>query len=214
MAIKKEEVVNAIFNGVFKAHKNYLNWSGDWIGDAGVESLLVVEIAGALHALQGEKECLKMEFSIESMIKKMSDVKRRSKSKALNPGNRVDIAMLNSKGKPINVVEVKRKWGKQDCVQDLKDIQKLVEGYDHKKGGSMKSGFLVVYYQAPLQPKNHLNKRFDDVEENLRNSMDIDLNWSAYRKIKKAPKKNEPKTWEYGCHIIEISRRYKTARGN
>ena len=213
MAITKEEARNAILDGVFQAHEDYLNWSGDWIGEAGVESLIVVKIAAALHTKLGKNEGLKLEFSIEN-IHQMSDVKRRSTPKALNPGNRVDIALFNSKGKPIHVVEVKRRWIKKSCVQDLQEIHKLVEVYGPKKGGAMKSGFFVVYYEAPRQPNNHLNKRFNDVEEDLRNSVDIDLNslnWTAYREIREEPRKSDHKTWEYGCHIIEIFRKNKTA---
>ena len=209
MALTKEEARMAIFSGVFQAHKDYLKWSGDWIGEAGVESLLVVKIANELHKKQ-EKESLKLEFSIEN-IHQASDVKRRSARKALNPRNRVDIAMLNGKGKPISVVEVKRKWTRDSCVKDLQEIQQIVEKYGPKNGGAMQRGFFVVYYEAPLQPNNHLNNRFDAIEEDLRDTMNTYLNWSAYRKIKKSSRKNDHKTWEYGCHIIEISRRNKTA---
>ena len=210
MALTKEEARKAIFNGVFRAHRDYLKWSGDWIGEAGVESLLVVKIAESLHAKQGKKESLKLEFSIEN-IHQASDVKRRSTRKALNPRNRVDIAMLNGKGNPISVIEVKRKWTRDSCVKDLQEIQQIVEKYGPKNGGAMQRGFFVVYYEAPLQPNNHLNKRFDDIEEDLRDTMNTELNWSAYRKIRESVEKNDHRTWEYGCHIIEISKRNKTA---
>ena len=115
-----KEFIQAIHRGIYDANFEYEQWSHGyhWLNDSGNEGLLVAGIARALHEqCQGRHERLWLEMPFHKI---WADTAGECKQK------RVDIALLDKCEKPICVIEVKRYWDKDRCLEDLDRIKYLV----------------------------------------------------------------------------------------
>ena len=114
-----KEFTQAIHRGIYDANFEYEKWSRGchWLNDSGHEGLLVAGIARALHEQrQGIHDRLWLEMPFDQIMD--DDV--------ANDDRRVDIALLDKCEKPICVIEVKRYWDKDRCLEDLNRIKYLV----------------------------------------------------------------------------------------
>lgn len=214
--LTRDVVVEAVQAGVLNAHRKYEAWSGvDWIGDFGVEGFLVSEIASELHKAQrrdgGGTLCLELPFKT---LKEWSGASKRGRTgRHWARQRRVDIALLNKEQSPIHAIEVKRQWLKSECRKDIEKLHSLVTRLSAKHQGTLKSGFLAVYYQGPRKPNKTLRKRMDDAKQYVRRlptpGVNVRFHKELWPKRGFAERTLEGKTaeWEYGCHIIELSRK-------
>lgn len=211
--IKKGEIIEAIHEGVFNAHKKYEEWSGgDWIGDFGVEGFLVSEISSEIRKFQEDGEYLCLELLFKDIKEWAGASKRGRPRKEVRSERRTDIALLNKQEAPIHAIEVKRQWTKK-CVEDINKLQSLVVSFSSRHEGPLKSGFLVTYYQGPRKPNNTLEKRMNDVKKYVLGSDIVDVNLGFHRALWPEDgfiERRDGKEWEYGSHIIELSRKYKS----
>lgn len=125
----------------------------------------------------------------------------------MTAGQRVDIALSNKKGEPIYLIEVKLKWVKDFCKKDIDKLRNLLLSFGHQKGGSLKSGFLSIHYQGTNRP--YLDEKMDAAEEYVRGLDTKGVNVKFYRKVYPEDgfvERDDGKEWEYGSHIIELSR--------
>ena len=213
--IKRSEIIEAIHEGVFSAHEDFeLLEGGSWIADqgiVGIEGFLASEIFLAVNQRMesGERPIFELPFDY---IKRWSEAQTRGRPrKGMTPGRRVDIALTNKQGKPVHLIEVKRKWVKAYCEEDIYKLRDLLLSFGPLKGGSLKSGFLSVYYQGTNQP--FLNERMDEAEEYIRN---LDLKGIKVRFHRKVLpegdfiiERYDGKEWKFGSHIIELPRQNK-----
>lgn len=103
--------------------------------------------------------------------------------KDMAEGRRVDIALFNKKGELIHLIEVKLKWNKRTCIKDIDRLRGLLLSFGPRKGGSLKSGFLSMHRQGTK------------------------VNVNFYRKVHPGfVEKYDGKKYQYGSHIIELSR--------
>lgn len=216
--IKKSKVIAAIHEGVFNAHKKYEKWSGgEWIGDYGVEGFLVSEIASTIHQFQEDGEHLYLELPFSDIKARSGARKRRGRpTKGIRMARRVDIALCNENNEPVYVIEVKRKWDNTQCEKDLQKLRDLVTNFDHVAGGSLESGFLAVYVQE-RHFENDLKEEMKWTEEYAKNlrfpGAAVDFHkrsWEKKRAVyleQEGVVSEESVDWEYGCHIIEVSRK-------
>ena len=142
----RKSISNAILTGIQTANVEYEKWSnGWWITDSGVEGLLVAAIAKKLHAelLRGESLVMELPFSD---IQEWSEAQRpRGRPREMLRGaNRADIVLLDERGRPTCMVEVKRLWERNGCFHDLTRIRDLLLLSENQQAGSLERGFLAV----------------------------------------------------------------------
>ena len=125
----------------------------------------------------------------------------------MTAGRRVDIALSNKKGEPIHLIEVKLRWVKRYCKEDIDKLRDLLLSFGPRKGGSLKSGFLSIHYQGTNRP--YLNDKMDEAEEYVRDLNIKGVNVRFHRKVYPADsfvERYDGREWQYGSHIVELSR--------
>ena len=207
--IVKKDLIKAIHEGVRKAHRDFDSLSnGYWIADphiGGTEGFLVSKIFREISGHMGDDENLIVELQL-GHIEEWSGAQatRGRRRQGMSRGNRVDITLFNRMGNPIRVIEVKRRWVEKTCKRDIGKIKELLHRASLRKGGSLRSGYLVVYYQRMNRP--YLKEKMDEVEESIRHILDIkEVNVKFDRRV--WPAKRDGRESEYGSHIIELSRK-------
>lgn len=112
--LTQKQIVSAISKGTRNANEKYKKWTGGWsLLDSGVESLIVSELADVLNCLQSKKDSLLLEVQF-NWIRDWAGARTRGRlPSAIKGGKRADIALFNSNGQPVCVIEVKRKWKKR-----------------------------------------------------------------------------------------------------
>ncbi len=215
--IKKDDLIGAIHEGTKDAHKDF-EWlsGGRWISDTiarRAEGFLVSKILLAIRERMGEGETLVVELPFE-YIKQWTGSKVRGRPlKGWSPTNRVDIALFNKSKKPIHVIEVKLKWDDVLCKKDIEKIATLLRIASHKRRGSLQRGYLSVHYQGTNRP--HLKEKMDKAEKFVLGLDMKEMNVKFDRKVWPAEDKFEKrrmhdgKEYQYGSHVIELSRKYK-----
>lgn len=215
--IRKEDIVRAIHRGVLQAHKQFAGLSGgDWMADRDIprlEGFVVSHIFRTISTHRSMKShptpILELPFSYISEWTGASPRGRPRKN--TGPLRRVDIALLSRQEKPIHVVEVKQKWSKKTGLADVEKLGTILSDFGPNRRGTLKSVFLSVYWQSTIRPC--LDERIDNVEEEVRKllrPMEAIVRPSFHRKVHAPVKrKKDDKDWEYGSHIIELSRRNK-----
>ncbi len=214
--IRKDEIVKAIHEGVFSAHNKYEEWSGgDWIGDFGVEGFLVSEISSKIREYQKDGEYICLELPFKDIAIWSGARKRQGRPfKAMRSRRRTDVVLLNKQEAPIHAIEVKRRWERKECTKDIDKLHSLVASLSSRHGGSLKSGFLVIYYSGPRKPHNTLEKRMKNAKEYICSLKLSNVKVDFHKKLctkdsfVKRHERHGGKEWEYGSHIIELSRRY------
>ena len=123
---------------------------------------------------------------------------------------RVDIALLNKQGRPIHVVEVKQKWVHSTGYKDIDKIRDILVAFGPLKKGSLKSVFLSVYWRGTNRPL--LDERLDELQKDIAKRLKPEherVKLDFHRRVRLA--KRGDRDYEYGSHIIELSRRNATA---
>ena len=207
--IVKKDLIEAIHEGVRKAHRDFELLSNEsWIADlhiGGTEGFLVSKIFREISQNMGDDENIILELQF-GHIEQWSGAQapRGRRRRGMSKGNRVDISLFNKKGNPIHVIEVKRGWVEETCKRDIEKLKELLRRTSSWKEGSLKSGYLAVYHQRRNRP--HLGEKMDEVEEFVCRSLDItEMNVKFDRKVRSAER--EDGKWQYGSHIIELSRK-------
>lgn len=213
--LTKEDVVRAIHRGVLYAHDHFERMSGDasWMADGDVprlEGLVVSHIFRAItnHRSMGARETPVLELPV-SYIGKWTGAKGKGRTRAnIRPLKRVDIALLNYQDRPIHLIEVKQKWNKQTGCADVEKLRDLLATYGHRRGGTLKSVFLSVYWQAHRCRRPYLAEKLDNVETEVKKMLGGSeaVRVGFHRDVASDVRK-DGKEWEYGSHIIELYRR-------
>ena len=158
--VTEEQIVSAIFEGTRNANKKYERWTGGWsLLDSGVESLMVCEIGDALNRRQTEKESLLLEVQFD-WIKDWAGAQTRGRIPgAIRGSKRTDIALFNSNDQPVCIIEVKRKWNKKTCMEDLDRIWEAISRFGFKKKGRLRRGFLAVLVSGKAKDKTEAKRK-------------------------------------------------------
>ena len=210
--LKNEEIVRAIHRGVFNAHGQFERLSGDasWMADRGIQGLEGLVVSHIFRAISNHKSMKAGETPIlelpYSYIKNWTGA--RGRGRPLESKRRVDIALLNGQEKPIHVIEVKQKWNKKTGIEDVEKLRNLLATFGPRRGGTLKSGFLSVYWQVKNRPS--LDQKMDNVEANVKKMLkrkDSIVGHRFYREVYGPVERKDGKGWEYGSHIIELYRR-------
>lgn len=165
MAITRAKIVEAIHLGTKAANKKYESWSkGWWVTDAGVEGLLAACIAETINKRQGANEHLMMETQFGYIAEKAG----ASLPDAVGGASRVDIVLLNRNEAPICVIEVKRKWNKESCLNDLNRIDALIGELSYRNNGSLRRGFLTLMIDKKATRNMTANDRIKGQKESIR----------------------------------------------
>ncbi len=166
--LTEKQIVSAIFEGTRNANKKYEKWTGGWsLLDSGVESLMVCEIGGALNRLQKGKERLLLEAQFD-WIKDWTGAQTRGRIPgAIRGSKRTDIALFNSKDQPVCVIEVKRKWNKKTCMEDLDRIWESISRFGFKKKGALRRGFLAVLVSGQAKDKTAAKRKAEGNREKI-----------------------------------------------
>ena len=212
--LTKEDVVRAIHRGVLYAHDHFQRLSGDasWMADnrvPGLECLVVSHIFRAItnHESMKARETPVLELPV-SYIRQWTGAKGRGRTRAnIRPLKRVDIALLNRKDRPIHLIEVKQKWKKKTGYADVEKLRDILVTYGPRNDGTLKSVFLSVYWQAHRR-RPYLDEKLDDVETEVKKMLGGSeaVRVGFHRDVASDVRK-DGKEWEYGSHIIEMSRR-------
>jgi hypothetical protein len=131
MALNRDQVVKAIHDGIRSGNAKYEVWSrGQWIRDAGIESMMTVMIASSLYEAftrHQSRQILSLEATF-SEIENWAVVKKKSgpKPSLWTDGRKVDIAIWGNDNRPRAVIEIKRYWS-TDCLRDIDRIIALLD---------------------------------------------------------------------------------------
>ena len=148
MAITRQDIIGAIHKGISDADLKYEQWTkGSTVLNAGVESIMVSTVAEELGKRQrSSSDFLDLECSFRDIIKYSGASRSPGRRRAtLKGGNRADIVLFNSYGKPTCVIEIKRTWNAEQCLGDLSRIRDLIDTCSRSKGGSLRRGFLAMW---------------------------------------------------------------------
>lgn len=210
--LKNEEVVRAIHRGVINAHEQFERLSGDasWMADRGIRGLEGLVVSHIFRAISNHKSMKARETPILELPYSyiMDWTGARGKGRPQENKRRVDIALLNGQEKPIHVIEVKQKWNKKTGIEDVKKLRNLLATFGPRKGGTLKSGFLSVYWQVANHPS--LDQKLDDVEANVKRLLTRServVGHRFYREVNGPVEREDGRDWEYGSHTIELYRR-------
>ena len=122
---------------------------------------------------------------------------------------RVDIALLNARGNPIHVIEVKQTWDARTGFGDIRKLRDLLATFGPSRDGTLKSVFLSVWRQGRNRPC--LDEKIDDVETkvgSLLRGVDRIVGHRFHRDVRgPVTRDKDGRDWEYGSHIIELFRR-------
>ena len=211
--LTKTEIVNAIHKGVLNAHSQFEHLSdGAWMADQGnqrLEGFVVSHIfrAISIHRSMAKNETpiLELPFGYIKAWSKAQGIGRPLQN--IKTRRRVDIALLNKQRRPIHVVEVKQKWVHTTGYQDVEKIRDILVAFGPLQKGSLKSVFLSVYWQGTNRPclDDKLDELQKDVARRLKRA-DKKVKLGFHRRVP-PPVRRDGKEWEYGSHIIELSRR-------
>ncbi len=160
----------AVLKGVKLAFDKFEEWTyGNWPTDYGVESVVQVHVASELvKARTNRKYPICLEPMFGEILDSASASGKGNRPKEISWSKRVDIAIFNSRNRPIAVVEVKRKWETKYCIDDLKRIAALVKHGGPTRGGSVRNGFLVFYIHRKGNLKTVRNA-IEKLEETIKN---------------------------------------------
>lgn len=143
------EINQAILKGIKAAFYKFEDWTaGSWLIDYGCESVIQVQVASELaNARPNPKYSICLEPWFQEILD-LEEARAAGKGKwpkEISWNKRADIAVFNSRNRPIAVIEVKRKWVTKYCVEDLKRIAALIKHGGSQRSGQIRSGFLELY---------------------------------------------------------------------
>ena len=147
MAIKIEDIREAIHKGAREADNDYRDWSPGWsLADSGVEGLLVYRIAKRIHKYQSEEESILLEVSYKKCREWAGVNPPKGRPVSTFKGRkRADIALLNGDGRTKYIVEVKRRiTGKKSLYGDLNRISEIIKQCSKHEAGTMQRAFLAI----------------------------------------------------------------------
>ena len=153
MAMTRQERLDSIHNGILAANRMYARWSNGYlVKDSGVEGLMVACVAASIHRKQTDQESLWIEVPFAD-IRRMAEARVRGRPPTtLASQNRADLVLFNARGQPTTVIELKRKWDKKPCLDDLVRVRELVLHFSKTNNGTLRRGFvgLSIAKQATL----------------------------------------------------------------
>lgn len=219
--VRRTEVRQATLDGVRLANKRYETWSrGAWVSDVGIEGHVVSTICNELHGLVADGGSVEMEMSFGD-IRYWSNARApRGRPRAsLNARNRADIVILKRDWRPVCVIEVKRVWNEDKCLDDLVRIRNLILKCGHEANGSLRMGFLTFLLvgwgtdaaeareclrEQRREIQNVLNE-FDPEELNLRCRMGAMRGWpQRHRKLYAKVLEEEQWNWVHAAFCVEL----------
>ena len=147
MAITRQQVLDSIHKGFGDADSKYERWTnGSSVAYAGVESLIVANVAEAVNDLQESHEHLYLEYPFSDILENSGAKFRLDRlPETLQGGKRADIVLFNRFRSPTCVIELKRTWNADQCLNDLERIRDLVDTCSHNNGGSLRRDFLAMW---------------------------------------------------------------------
>lgn len=210
----KEDIRDAILQGVRKANVDYEKWSrGWWVINSGVEGLMVASIARQLNSKFSEDEFLLLECPFQ-YVRERSEANQPPgrRPKTVAGSKRADIVLFDGKCRPTWVVEVKRRWDRGQCFGDLERIRDLVCRQGSLRTGSLKGGFLAMMLSKKesggLSAGERIRGQVKEIEKIITNDFDHKgLILQCHRgRIRKFPKNFDPEeNWSHASLCIEIA---------
>lgn len=180
MTITKDAVVDAVLRGIATANVRLEDWSrGAWVTDYGVEGFMVAQIAAALRKAQDERESLVIEAPFDDLREYSGAARPPGRPrKVLQGSRRADIALFDRRGRTVHVIEVKRKWEKGRCFEDIERLLALLNACARQKDGSLKYGFLalpiVEWASTWREVKEKVDAKVDGIHQDIGGSFGIE----------------------------------------
>ncbi|MDR2869406.1 MAG: hypothetical protein LBV04_03050 [Deferribacteraceae bacterium] len=167
--MKNGDLIKRIHRALCKANKKYYKWTNGWsLADSGVEGFMVSEIANSIMRKPelDSNLVLTLETPLGYIHENQGKSKNSRQKKSTRKQKRVDIALHKENTKVENVthvIEVKRKWRKKECLQDIDELRSLLQDYSKKSGkGSIIACIFVLWCK-----QNTIKKHKDKMEEFL-----------------------------------------------
>ena len=164
-------IADRLLDGMQLANKRYERWTdGWWITDVGVERYVVSTILETLRGGFPRRLILVSELSFEHIVWWSRRNPRPGRPRAnMNDGNRCDIVVLSANGRPMHVIEVKRKWHEENCLLDLRRLRDLLLDCGPKRNGSLRRGYLTFMIlssgENARQALRNLNQERNAIQE-------------------------------------------------
>lgn len=144
----KKKMVEAVFSGIRSAQKTYEQWSGDWLSDAGVESLVCAKIAEKIFPVirqNNDDSWLTMETSLRIVADHSGATKRAGPlPKVLKGSPRADIVVWSGWEKVWGIIEVKRRFSWGELEKDRQRLRTVLERYGASQDGSIDFAGLAI----------------------------------------------------------------------
>ena len=210
--MRKTDLIETAKSAVMAANDEYEKWSGgsQWLGDAGVESLLTTTIARKVFETleaSGANVFVTLETPFEDLAK--------ASGAALKPGRypqelqgrpRADIVVWQGE-RPFAVIEVKRGDADTAIDWDCDRIARLLERYGEAAGGSLAVGCVAAFMWRSHDPDGQkLASRQAALETAL-------VDWSERARLHPIAPDHSPADvvspeyadWSKGGMVIELS---------
>lgn len=214
----KEDIRDAILQGIRKANVDYEKWSrGWWVIDSGVEGLMVASIARQLNLKLSEDEFLLLECPFQ-YVRERSEANQPlgRRPKTVAGSKRADIVLFDGKCRPTWVVEVKRRWDRGQCFKDLERIRDLVRRQGSLRTGSLKGGFLAMMLSnkesGGLSAGEKIRGQIKEIEKVITNKFDhkgltLQYHQGRMRKLPQEFRKGSfpEENWSHVSLCIEIA---------
>ena len=121
------KITNALFRGVKEAFNAYLEWSGYWLTDYGIENILQIYIARSCFKYGMPRNgTVRLEVSFKEIGENSGAVGKGGRPTEIDEKKRADLALFDHLDRPKSIIEVKRKWLSKGCIQDIQRLAALV----------------------------------------------------------------------------------------
>jgi hypothetical protein len=145
--VTRQEVIDAVHAGMRQASRTFETWSGGLpIITFGVENMISTYISMSLFNSFGKRGYMVTPETPFGVIEEWANAEARTgrPRSILSNQHRADVVLWNDKSKPVGVIEVKRHWTSDRCLNDIDRLDALLDRYGSLSGGAVQYGLLAV----------------------------------------------------------------------
>lgn len=189
MHITSEGIIGCIHKGIRRGKNVYEgNQRYQWIDRRGGEAYLVDGICKELGDLysatlfRGKVASSYQGRSFQSIMSEAEADPQRGRPPKVISGRKIaDIALLDNQERPVCVIEVKREWNANACLQDIRRVYALLRKLE---SGSLQYGFFAVLLVQRVHGNRDMEYKIDRVISAINqriSNMEYNFSWSSLK---------------------------------
>jgi hypothetical protein len=151
--ISAKQLKSVLECSIVEANTHYeMLTGGEWLSDRGVESIVAYHVSKAIKDVLPKNQYVVPEVTVNQIEKKLSVSLKGRRSIHFRKGNRIDVVLTNSAGKPFGVIELKRDRFTSTWKKDADRVVYLLKTLDDIRIGA----FAVFIGERNASPEDRL----------------------------------------------------------